>query len=230
MNIIITGTSRGIGKDLAEYYLTEGHNVMGCSRGDTSVAHSNYRHSLLSVLDEEAVVEWVADAHKQMGRIDMAIANAGKVFASSLMLATDSDKAANTIAVSLMGTYHVCKETAKKMVRNKFGRIITVSSMTVPLHAIGTVAYSSAKAGIEEMTRIMAREFAPYNITVNCIAPSIYDGGGSSAYRLDPELHDKILKTLVIQRPITLWEMTSAIELFIKNDALTGQILRFGTV
>jgi len=230
MNILITGTSRGIGADLADHFLTMGHSVMGCSRSNAPFQHSNYRHSLLDVRDEQAVIEWVKDIKTQMGTLDVLIANAGKVYASSLMAVTNTDSALRTIEVSLGGTYIVCKEVARMMMRQKYGRIVTVSSMTVPLHAIGTSAYSAAKAGIEELTKIMAKEFAPYNITVNCIAPSIYDGGGSSAYRLDSELHDKILKTLVIQRPITLQELTSAIDLFVENGALTGQVLRFGTV
>lgn len=231
MNILITGTSRGIGKDLAEYYVIRGNRVFGCGRSDCIDKNGiNYDYTSLDVTVSKSVRTWVDDIIKEYNQIDVLIANAGKVFASSLMMVTPDDGVFRTIDTNLMGTYYVCKEVARQMTRKKFGRIVTISSMTVPLHAIGTSAYSAAKAGIEELTKIMAKEFAPYNITANCIAPSIYDGGKSSAYRLDQELHDKILKTLVIQRPITLTEMTSAIDLFIDNGALTGQVLRFGTV
>ena len=83
--IIITGTRKGIGKDLAEYYLSKDFIVCGCSRGESSITHSNYKHFCLDVSDELAVVSMVRSVKKEFGSIDILLNNAGIASMSSTL-------------------------------------------------------------------------------------------------------------------------------------------------
>ena len=232
MNIIITGTSRGIGKDIAKYYLERGHNVAGCSRSIQSITHPNYIHDQIDVTQPSTIKLWVSGIQEILGSIDVAIANAGKVYATSLMLITNNENAHKTVETNLMGTYYFCKEVAKQMARQKYGRIITLASMTSGLHEIGTAAYSASKAGVIELTKILAKEVIHYGITVNCIAPSMYDGGESSAYRLKVDVQNKILDKLTLKRFLTRDELMNVINFYISEDArcITGQVIYMGLV
>ena len=75
--IIITGTSKGIGRHLSEYYLAKNHFVCGCSRGDSDIKEDKYSHFCLDVADEKAVKEMVASIRRKFGRIDVLLNNAG---------------------------------------------------------------------------------------------------------------------------------------------------------
>ena len=75
--IVLTGTRKGIGRYLSEYYLAEGHVVCGCSRSDSNLKHDHYCHFCLDVADEKAVKEMVASIRRKFGRIDVLLNNAG---------------------------------------------------------------------------------------------------------------------------------------------------------
>jgi 3-oxoacyl-[acyl-carrier protein] reductase len=75
--IVITGTRKGIGKELAKYYLERGNIVIGCSRGEGSIEHKNYRHFCLDVSDEKAVVDMIKKTKKEFKKIDILLNNAG---------------------------------------------------------------------------------------------------------------------------------------------------------
>ena len=230
MIMAITGTSRGIGYDLAQHYLSKGCFVAGCSRNHCEINHPNYLHSILDVTDPALVRGWVQGIKHSHNRLDVVIANAGKVYANSLMMVTPADAVEKTIRTSLLGTYYTCQEAAKVMVNQKYGRIITLSSMTVANHELGTSAYSAAKAGIEEMTKILAKEIASLDITCNCIAPSLYAGTSSSVFRMGKEMQERALHNTVIQRMLGLTELTNVIDMFIENGAVTGQVVYLGVV
>ena len=90
---IITGTRKGLGKQLAEYYLANDHIVVGCSRGPSSIIHSNYSHYVLDVTDEELIINMVRSVAELHGTIDVLINNAG-IAAMNHMLTTPYENAA----------------------------------------------------------------------------------------------------------------------------------------
>ncbi|TOF59481.1 SDR family NAD(P)-dependent oxidoreductase, partial [Vibrio parahaemolyticus] len=77
LNIVITGTRKGLGKALAEHYLSLGHTVVGCSRQSGSITHDNYHHYELDVADEKAVVSMVRSVRKILNKVDVLVNNAG---------------------------------------------------------------------------------------------------------------------------------------------------------
>ena len=108
---IISGSSRGIGKALSEHYLGCGDIVVGCARSTSDIAHKNYRHFILDINDEKAVVAMVRAAKKEFGKIDICLNNAG--MASMNHILTTSYKSANTLVdVNFLGAFLLSREVA----------------------------------------------------------------------------------------------------------------------
>ena len=125
---IITGTRKGIGKQLAEHYLSLGHTVAGCSRGKASIEHHNYMHFILDVSDEKMVMDMVKSVKKQCSRIDVLINNAG-IAAMNHLITTPYTSAKNVFETNFFGTYLFTREVSKVMMKQKsrlHGLLITL--------------------------------------------------------------------------------------------------------
>jgi 3-oxoacyl-[acyl-carrier protein] reductase len=168
---VVTGTRKGIGYEIAKYYLELGNVVYGCSRGDSSIVHENYYHFSLDVSDENKIVGMLRECIKKHDKIDVLINNAGIASMNHLIL-TSLSSVKNVISTNFIGTFLFLREAAKCMMRNNYGRIINFSTVAVPLNLEGEAIYASSKAAIESLTKISAKELANYNITVNTIGPA----------------------------------------------------------
>lgn len=228
MNIIITGTSRGIGKGLCEYFLNQGHKVAGCSRGPSSVEHECYRHYELSVEDESKVVSMVRDANKQFGGIDALINNAG-IASMNHVLLTPLGTMRNIFDTNVFGTFLFLRETAKVM-KNHGGRIINLATVATPLRLEGELAYASSKAAVETITKIASRELASFNITVNAVGPTPVPTDLIKS--VPQEKMDSLLERQAIRRFGSIEDVLNVIEFFLaeKSDFITGQVIYLGGV
>lgn len=227
--VLITGTSRGIGKALALYYLGKGFNVAGCSRTAGDITHANYLHALLDVSEEKAVCAFVRAAQKRFGTIDVLINNAG-VASMNHLVTTPLQTAENIVRVNFLAPFLFIRETAKVMMRNRRGRIVNFSTVAVPLDLSGEAVYASSKAALEELTKIAAKELAECGITVNAIGPTPVE---TDLIRNVPA--DKIkalLEKQAIKRFGTIADITHAVDFFIDpaSDFITGQIMYLGGV
>lgn len=228
--IVITGTSKGIGKGIAEYFLDKGYVVHGCSRGEAAIHLRNYYHEALDVRDENAVRSWIRKIVKQSQHIDVLLCNAGFAPANLLATMTTGKVLAEVMHTNVLGTYYLCREVAKLMMKQKSGRIITVSSMAASLHLEGTSAYATSKSAIVEFTKILAKELAQFNITCNVIAPSMYMTDGVEA--LQDKVIERALQSLTIKRTLELKELIHVIEFYASENsgAITGQVISMGLV
>lgn len=225
--IIITGTSKGIGKYLAEYYLARNNIVVGCSRRKSDINNASYIHFLLDITDEKAVVNMVRKVYQDYKRIDVLINNAGIALMNHLAL-TPLKKAENIFKTNYLGSFLLTREVAKIMAKKKFGRIINFSSVAVPLLLEGEAVYASAKAAVETFTKISAKELAEFNITVNAIAPTPVK---TDLIKTVPE--DKIQKLIqkqTIKRFGKFEDISNVIDFFIKSESnfITGQVIYLG--
>ncbi|MCK6541432.1 SDR family oxidoreductase [bacterium] len=228
--MIITGTSKGIGKGLAEYFLNKGYRVFGCSRSEATITHAAYHHTALDVSNESAVRLWIRTVKKEGGRIDVLVCNAGLVESALQMTVTPGDVLEAYLKTNVAGTYYVCRETAKTMLLQKQGRIITISSIMTRLHAPGTSVYSATKSAIEQMTKVLAREMAPLGITCNVVAPSMSPTDAAKSF--GPEWEKNMLAQQTIQRPITTDEIANVISFYAAPESacITGQVTYMGLV
>lgn len=220
---IITGSSKGIGKTLCEFYLQQGNVVVGCSRGEGTIHHPNYTHYSLSVADETAVAVMVKDVKQKHTRIDVLINNAGTASMNHLML-TPTKTYDTVMDTNLKGTFLFSRECAKAMMKTG-GKIINLSSVAVPLALEGEAIYAASKAAIETLTKVMAKEVAPMNITVNAIGPGPIDTDllkGVSKEKLEALLNQLPSKSLGTKE-----EVLEKIEQFLHSNR-TGEVVYLG--
>jgi 3-oxoacyl-[acyl-carrier protein] reductase len=228
--MVITGSSRGIGRGLAEQFLARGYRVAGCARGPSTLEDPAYHHTQVDVGDESAVRMWVRALRSKYGRIDVLVCNAGTAKAASLVTMTDGALLEEIVRSNVFGTFFVCREVARAMMVARAGRIVTVSSMAVGLHEEGTAAYAASKSAIVEMTKILAKELAPLGVTANVIAPSMYASDAFAA--LGEGVQKRARARLTIQRTLTIEEIANVVAFFTapESRAVTGQVIYIGLV
>lgn len=226
---LITGTRKGIGRDLAEYYLCKGHRVAGCSRGAKSIDHPNYLHWELDVADERAVALMVKEVQRSWSRIDVLVNNAGIASMNHFVL-TPLSSVQSIFATNFFGSFLFCREVTKLMLRQKGGRIINFTTIATPLALEGEAIYAASKAAVENMTKVLAREVGNSGITVNAIGPTPVPT--DLIKNVPKEKMDALLARQAIQRFGNFDDVANAIDFFIddRSDFVTGQILYLGGV
>ena len=176
-SVLITGTSRGLGKALAEQFLKEGLVVYGCSRQASSIDHQDYRHFTVDVSDERGVVSMIMQITALKVPVNLLINNAGLTQASIGIL-TRTESAQDILRTNLLGNFLVSRETLKLMQRQRYGRIVNFSSINVPLGSVGSALYNASKAGVEAMAKVLTRECGNVDITINTLGLSLVAGSG----------------------------------------------------
>lgn len=226
--MVVTGTSKGIGKGIAQHFLAQGYRVAGCSRGESTIAADNYMHTVLDIADENQVRSWVRSIKRSFKRIDVLVCNAGYAPANLLMTMTSGEVLNSLLQTNIAGSFYTCREVSKIMMLQKSGRIITTSSMAVGLHEEGTSAYSATKSAIVEMTKIMAKELAPLGITCNVIAPSLLMT--DAVEELGKDVIERALSKLTVKRPVTNEEICNIVAFFAaaESSCITGQVIHMG--
>ena len=227
--MIITGTRKGIGKYLAEYYANKEFQVIGCSRGDVDFELDNYQHFCLDVSDEDLVKNMFSDVRREYGRLDILINNAGIASMNHSFL-TPIDTARKILDTNVIGTFIFSRESSKLMKKNQFGRIINFSTFAVPFKLEGEAIYAASKAAIITLTEILAREYTDFGITVNAVAPPAVQ---TDLIRGVPkEKMQNLLQRQAIHRYGDPQEVCNVIDFFVKPESkmVTGQIVYLGGV
>ncbi len=165
---IVTGTSRGLGRALAERLLAEGWTVHGFSRGTDGWAPPGFTAHAVDVGDEAAVRAAVAAIAAAGAPIDLLVNNAGLAAMNALLLKPPA-VAAELMRVNYLGTFHCLQAVGKAMVRARRGRILNVTTVAVPLALEGEAAYVASKAAVEALTRVADRELAPHGVVVAAV-------------------------------------------------------------
>lgn len=230
MVIIITGTRKGIGKELAEYFIADGHHVIGCSRGEGSIESSNYEHHLLDITNEIAIKTFYSQIRKKYGRLDVLINNAAVNNALAPIALVSYNAAASTMNTNFMGSFLMSREAIKLMMKNSFGRIINMGSMAVKYEEKGEAIYTASKAAILSMTKIMAKEVFQYGITCNAVSPSAIKTDLMD--NIDPDALNVVLKRNAIPKMGTTKELFDTIKWLIspQADKITAQNIYLGGV
>jgi 3-oxoacyl-[acyl-carrier protein] reductase len=180
--VLVTGTSRGIGRELAVHLLDRGWQVIGCSRGgEAAVTHERYVHRPVNVASEPEVVDLFRWIRTTFGRLDAVVNNAAVNPALSLTALTPASAAAAIFETNVIGVFLVCREAVKLMMRQNEGRIVNIGSMATRHEVEGEALYTASKAAVNAMTRVLAKEVAAHGITCNVLAPSAVGTGLSSA-------------------------------------------------
>ena len=225
--IFITGTSRGIGKALAEYYLSLGDEVVGCSRTPSPIDHPNYAHLIADLTQSDEIKTLMSTLRSRKKCIDVLINNAGAASMTPAAL-QPPDSSRRLVELNFNSVVHITHDAIRLLKRSRHGRIINLTTVAVPWRLEGEAIYSATKAAIEQWTRVLAKELGPLGITCNAIGPSPIE---TDLIRAVPKHKiDKLLARQAIPRFGTMVDMCHAISFFLdpKSDFLTGQVLYLG--
>jgi 3-oxoacyl-[acyl-carrier protein] reductase len=229
MIIVITGSRKGIGRYLAEYYISKGHTVIGCSRGESDFKAGRYYHIKADVTDEKSVGEFVKDVRKNFTVIDVLINNAGAASMNHFML-TPATTAKNIMELNYLGVYYCVRSFINLLKKSENPRIVNFSTVAVPLALAGEIAYVASKSAIEGFTKVLAKELAQFKITVNALGPAPVNTDLTA--HVPQEKLDSLLNQQAIHRMGTFSDISNVIDFFCSplSDFITGQIIYLGGV
>jgi 3-oxoacyl-[acyl-carrier protein] reductase len=234
---LITGASRGIGRGIALEMAREGADVVVNYRRDKAAAESTAqevrsigRRAVIGeadVGDFDAVLRLVDLAARELGGIDIVVANSGVASRPGPIATMDPKEWHRVINVDLHGAFYTCRAAVPKLLERKSGCVILVSSVGADLCAAFGAPYYAAKAGVNALTKVLARELAPDGIRVNAIAPGfvISDMGERMAKALGEET---LLSGIPLRRAGTPEEIGKLAVFLASRDAswITGKIYR----
>ena len=226
--MLITGTRKGIGRHLAEYYSKRGFLIYGCSRTPIDYTLDNYHHFCLDVTDETKVTQLFSTIRKAHNRLDVVINNAAVNLTRSPLLLVPYQSALQTIEINLLGTFVMSREAAKLMMKHSTGRIINFSSMAVKHEVEGEAIYTASKSAVVSLTRVMAKELFPHGITCNVIAPSALNTDLMET--VDRNKLQHLLQRNAIRETGKMEDVHNAIDWLLskKSSTITGQVIYLG--
>ena len=227
--VLVTGASRGIGAHLAADFRQEGAWVAACSRSMQESEDDQGWSAAVDVTDEKQVHAWIREAYKRRGSIEVLINNAGAA-SMNMTLLTPTATARKALELNYLAAFSASREAAKVMRKKKYGRIINLTTIAVPMRIEGEMSYAASKAALEMSTRFMAAEFVPWGITCNLVGPSPVDTDlirGVSKDRLEA-----LLQRIPMKAMAEMEDVSYAVKVFARRDAgqLTGQVLYLGGV
>ena len=230
---VVTGGSRGIGKAIAEKFAAEGASVAilyssNSASADAVVeeirnAGGTAKAYQCHVENSDEVGNTIDDVLNDLGKIDILVNNAGITRDKLLMMMKEEDFD-DVISVNLKGAYNTMRKVCPMLARQRWGRIINLSSIAGINGNAGQVNYSASKAGLIGMTKSAAREFAGRGITVNAIAPGFVETDMTEKFASD----ENVMKRIPVGRMGRPDEIAS-LALFLASDAaayITGEVIR----
>ena len=224
--VLISGASRGIGAAIAMHLASLGYKVIGTARSEFKFdkPSDNLIPLKLDITCRESIKNCAAKLKEQNLLPDILINNAG-ITSDQLFLRMKDDEWDNVLANNLTGTFNLTKAFIKNMIKNRYGRIINISSISGLMGNPGQVNYSSAKAGLSGFTKSLAKEVGSRNITVNSVAPGFIETDMTSF--LDEDSKNTIIKDIPLNR-LGSPEDVSELVAFLAGDEsqyITGQTI-----
>lgn len=229
--ILVTGASRGIGRAVAERFAKEGHFVIGTATTEKGAESINeYLDEfggigrVLDVCSNESVDALFEEIDSVYGSLNVLVNNAGITHDGLLMRMSDEqwDKVIDT---NLTSVYRMTKRAVKGMMKARFGRIITISSVVGQMGNAGQTNYAATKAGIEGFTRSLAREIGSRGVTVNAVAPGFIETDMTGA--LDERLLNSMLDAIPLAKLGQPEDIAAAVSFLASDEAgyITGEVL-----
>jgi len=218
--IIVTGCSSGIGFYLAENLNKLGYQVIGLARNEPKEKY-NFIFEKCDVRNLNSVKSFFSKVKKDTDIYGLL--NVAGVAAMNLLVTTPEETINNIINTNLTGTIYCTKEIIPCFVKSKTGRIINFSSFAVKIGLQGESVYVASKAGVEGFTRSIARELAPFNVTVNCISPGPIKTKLTN--KVPPSYIDKVIQQQIINKQCTKEDVLKSVKLILnpESDKITGE-------
>jgi len=230
---VVTGAARGIGRAIVLELLKQGRVVAGIDIIDDQLTEleSIVKEAGFSVItkcvditDTPKFIETLESLAAEHEGIGILVNNAG-ITRDNLLLRMSDEEFDKVIEVNLRAAFVAARTAARSMVRNKFGRIISISSVSGVMGNAGQTNYSASKAGLIGMTKTIARELAKKNITANCVAPGFIET--EMTKKLPQPVIEAVKQLIPLRRVGSVDDIAKAVAFFASDDAayITGQVL-----
>ena len=227
--VLVTGGARGIGKAICRKFAAEGYRVLVNYNASEDAAKNlkeelgeNCRIYRADISDFNSVSEMAAEIFKEFNKIDVLVNNAG-IAKQKLFCDIMPDEWRKIFAVNVDGAYNCCKCFLPSMISEKSGSIINISSIWGQVGASMEVHYSATKAALIGFTKALAKEVAPSNITVNCVAPGIIET--DMMFDLDKEEREALIEETPLGRFGSGEDVARSVFFLAEDTFTTGQVL-----
>ena len=227
--ILITGATGGIGKALVKKFTSLEGNVLATGTKSEKLDLLKKEFPEINILkfdisEHSKIEEFIENVNSQLTSLDVVVNNAG-IALDNLSLRMKDEEWQKVIDINLTSTFLLCKYAIKKMLKNKYGRIVNIASIVGHTGNIGQANYAASKSGIIGMTKSLAIEYAKKNITLNCVSPGF----------IQSNMTDKILESIkaVLTSKIPMSKLGSGEDVantvaFLSSDAasyITGETI-----
>ena len=227
--IIITGATGGIGNELVKKFVSLKGEVLATGTNQEKLEKLKKDFPSIETIKfdiskHSEIESFIEQASSKLNGLDILVNNAG-ITLDNLSLRMKSDEWQKVIEINLTSTFFTCKYALKKMLKNKFGRIVNISSIVGHTGNIGQANYTASKAGMIAMSKSLAIEYARKNITINCVSP------GFIQTNMTDQINDEVKKSLMSRIPMNKLgngEDVSNSVAFLASDAasyITGETI-----
>lgn len=231
---IITGASKGIGAAIALRLNELGYNLVLNYRSNTGSMEeliNNFSNKetknvtvQCDISNYEDAKRLIDEAYENFGSVDVLINNAG-ITKDNILPMMSEDEFDQVIDTNLKGTFNCCRHISKRMLKQKYGRIVNISSVVGLAGNAGQVNYAASKAGVIGMTKSMARELGKKNVLVNAVAPGFIQTEMTD--KIPDDIKNEMMKNIPLQKLGQPSDIADAVEFLISDKAsyITGQVL-----
>ena len=230
---VVTGAARGIGRAIVLELLKQGRLVAGLDINaeqlgelENVVKQAGFTvvTRCVDITNTDEFIETLESLSSEYGGIGILVNNAG-ITRDNLLIRMTDDEFDEVLEVNLRAAFVGMRAAARSMMRNKFGRIINISSVSGVMGNAGQTNYSASKAGLIGMTKTVARELAKKNVTANCVAPGFIDTEMSR--KLPQPVIEAAKQLIPMRRTGSVEDVAKAVAFLASDDAsyITGQVL-----
>ena len=229
-NIIVTGATGGIGNSIIEKFYENGANVLASGTRIEKLEEIRKKFNNIKIIkfdisQSDKIETFIEDASKELSdKLDCIVNNAG-ITQDNLTIRMSLDEWKKVIDINLTSTFLMCKFAIKKMLKNKKGKIINISSVVGHTGNLGQSNYTASKAGIVAMSKSLAIEYAKKNININCISPGFIKTAMTD--KIDEKFKDIIISKIPSARLGEPEDIANAVLFLASNqsDYINGETL-----
>ena len=227
--ILVTGATGGIGGDIVRKFLSLNGTVLGTGTNLEKLnslkdKNPNLITEQFDISKHDKIDEFIERVFSNLGGLDILINNAG-ITKDNLSLRMKNEEWQKVIDVNLTSTFYWCKSSIKKMLKNKFGRIVNITSIVGHTGNVGQGNYSASKAGVVSMSKSLAIEYAKKNITINCVSPGFIKTNMTD--KISDQFKSELLSRIPMNRLGSGEDVSNTVAFLSSNESsyITGETI-----